>query len=247
MAAHARRISTSTRSRSRPRTSIIITGDTSSRQNTVNGDAEAMKKVGLSVGPAGSCGPKANGTRSPSRCEPDKKRRRGLEYARNLQEPDAVLPADSRAGGPVAVCWSGGSTCRRPSKLERPRGSCASRGKPTSSTSCSIDPDRPNHAGQRPGGPRSSRTAGRWTGWPTCARSPPATARTRPATSSFPAARNARMRRVKLTDVGIVQAAKFLSTMQSMWVTAHSARTSSSKKKGMPDQWDVDFSFLYYY
>jgi hypothetical protein len=53
--------------------------------------------------------------------------------------------------------------------------------------------------------------------------------------------------RLKLTNVTIVQAAKFLSTIQSMWglLTCESAKLT--KKKGMPDQWDVDFRFLYYY
>ena len=56
------------------------------------------------------------------------------------------------------------------------------------------------------------------------------------------------MRRVKLTGVSIVQAAKFLWTIQSMWPTGCTCENVKlQKKKGMPDQWDVDFSFLYYY
>lgn len=53
--------------------------------------------------------------------------------------------------------------------------------------------------------------------------------------------------RVKLTNVEIVQAAKFLQHMQSMWVTLQCEHAKLSKKKGMPDQWDVDFRFLYYF
>jgi hypothetical protein len=52
---------------------------------------------------------------------------------------------------------------------------------------------------------------------------------------------------VKLTSVGIVQAANFLSTIQSMWVTLQCQDVKLTKKKGMPDQWDVDFRFIYYY
>ena len=52
---------------------------------------------------------------------------------------------------------------------------------------------------------------------------------------------------VKLKDVGIVQAAKFLSTMQSTWVNLTCDKIELSKKKGMPDQWDVDLNFIYYY
>jgi hypothetical protein len=53
--------------------------------------------------------------------------------------------------------------------------------------------------------------------------------------------------RVKLTNVGVVQIARFLSTMQSMWVNLTCENVKIQKKKGTPDQWDVDFSFLYYY
>lgn len=53
--------------------------------------------------------------------------------------------------------------------------------------------------------------------------------------------------RVKLTNVGIVQAARFLSTIQSMWVSLTCERVKLNKKKGMPDRWDVDLSFVYYY
>lgn len=54
--------------------------------------------------------------------------------------------------------------------------------------------------------------------------------------------------RVKLTAVSISQVAKFLSTIQSMWPSRLTCENLKlQKKKGMPDQWDVDFSFLYYY
>ncbi|MCX5646861.1 MAG: hypothetical protein NTZ17_19610 [Phycisphaerae bacterium] len=54
--------------------------------------------------------------------------------------------------------------------------------------------------------------------------------------------------RVKLTAVSISQAAKFLTTIQSMWPSRLTCENLKlQKKKGMPDQWDVDFSFLYYY
>ncbi|MBM4026832.1 MAG: hypothetical protein FJ280_15725 [Planctomycetes bacterium] len=53
--------------------------------------------------------------------------------------------------------------------------------------------------------------------------------------------------RLKLTNVTIVQAAQFLSTIQSMWSLLTCESIKLTKKKGMPDQWDVDFRFLYYY
>lgn len=53
--------------------------------------------------------------------------------------------------------------------------------------------------------------------------------------------------RIKLTGVGIIQAAKFLSIMQSTWVTLQCQDLKLQKKKGMPDQWDADFRFIYHY
>jgi len=53
--------------------------------------------------------------------------------------------------------------------------------------------------------------------------------------------------RVWLKDVTIVQAAKFLSTMQLTWIFLDCDRMKLTKKKGMPDQWDIDFDLLYYY
>jgi hypothetical protein len=52
---------------------------------------------------------------------------------------------------------------------------------------------------------------------------------------------------VKLKDVGIVQACRFLSAMQSTWVNLTCDKIELSKAKGMPDQWDVDLHFIYYY
>jgi len=53
--------------------------------------------------------------------------------------------------------------------------------------------------------------------------------------------------RIKLTSVGIIQAANFLMSMQSMWVTLQCQDVKLQKKKGMLDQWDADFRFIYYY
>ena len=53
--------------------------------------------------------------------------------------------------------------------------------------------------------------------------------------------------RVKLTDVSIVQAARFLSLMQSTWANLTCETMELTRKKGMPDQWEVNFEFVYYY
>lgn len=53
--------------------------------------------------------------------------------------------------------------------------------------------------------------------------------------------------RVELKDVSIVQAARFLSGMQSTWVNLTCDKLELTRKKGMPDQWKVDLNFIYYY
>lgn len=54
--------------------------------------------------------------------------------------------------------------------------------------------------------------------------------------------------RVKLIGVSIARAANFLWTIQSMRPNRLTCENVKLQiKKGMPDQWDVDFSFLYYY
>ena len=53
--------------------------------------------------------------------------------------------------------------------------------------------------------------------------------------------------RVTLTDVDIVRAAKFLSTIQSMWVNLKCNKVKLTKRKDVPDQWTVDLTVWYYY
>jgi hypothetical protein len=53
--------------------------------------------------------------------------------------------------------------------------------------------------------------------------------------------------RVTLTNVGIVQAATFLSYIQSMWVNLKCERLKLTKKEGLPDQWDAEMTFWYTY
>lgn len=53
--------------------------------------------------------------------------------------------------------------------------------------------------------------------------------------------------RVSITDISIVQSATFLSTIQSTWAYLSCDRVKLSKKKGMPDQWDMDLTFKYDY
>ena len=52
---------------------------------------------------------------------------------------------------------------------------------------------------------------------------------------------------VTLKTVGIVQTATFLSYLQSTWVGLKCDQVKLTKKKGMPDQWDVELKFWYTY
>ena len=51
--------------------------------------------------------------------------------------------------------------------------------------------------------------------------------------------------RVTLTDISIVQVATFLSRIQSLWVNLTCDKIKLTKKKGLPDQWDVEMTFWY--
>ncbi len=52
---------------------------------------------------------------------------------------------------------------------------------------------------------------------------------------------------VTLEDVEITKAARFLSTIQLRWSGLQCTKITLRKQKGMPDNWDVDFTFKYYY
>lgn len=53
--------------------------------------------------------------------------------------------------------------------------------------------------------------------------------------------------KVGLKQVDIVKFAKFLSTIQLRWANLQCAKVKLIKKKGLPDTWDVDLEFKYYY
>jgi hypothetical protein len=52
---------------------------------------------------------------------------------------------------------------------------------------------------------------------------------------------------ISLKDVDIAKAARFLSTVQLRWSGLRCTKIALRKKKGMPDSWDVDFAFKYFY
>ena len=52
---------------------------------------------------------------------------------------------------------------------------------------------------------------------------------------------------VTLKDVDIAKLASFLSTLQIRWASLQCERIRLTKKKGLPDKWDVNLGFKYYY
>jgi hypothetical protein len=52
---------------------------------------------------------------------------------------------------------------------------------------------------------------------------------------------------VALKGVEITKAARFLSVIQLRWTGLQCTKISFRKNKGVPDAWDVDLTFRYYY
>jgi len=52
---------------------------------------------------------------------------------------------------------------------------------------------------------------------------------------------------VALKEVGMEKFARFLSTIQLRWENLQCDRVKLTKKKGLPDAWDADLVFKYFY
>ena len=52
---------------------------------------------------------------------------------------------------------------------------------------------------------------------------------------------------VSLDQIDIVKFAEFLSTIQLRWANLQCNRVKLTQKPGLPDMWDVDIDFKYYY
>ncbi|MHC4171937.1 MAG: hypothetical protein ACYTBX_00295 [Planctomycetota bacterium] len=52
---------------------------------------------------------------------------------------------------------------------------------------------------------------------------------------------------VVLKEVDIVSFSRFLSLIQKRWANLQCNRVKLTKKEGLPDVWDVDIEFKYYY
>lgn len=53
--------------------------------------------------------------------------------------------------------------------------------------------------------------------------------------------------KVLLKQIDIKRFANFLSTMQVRWANLQCTQVKLTKKKGLPDKWDIDLDFKYYY
>ncbi|MBN1393365.1 MAG: hypothetical protein JW947_11270 [Sedimentisphaerales bacterium] len=53
--------------------------------------------------------------------------------------------------------------------------------------------------------------------------------------------------KVSLKGVDITKFSKFLSTLQLRWANLQCSQVKLTKKKGLPDSWDIDLDFKYYY
>lgn len=53
--------------------------------------------------------------------------------------------------------------------------------------------------------------------------------------------------RVGLKQVDITKFAKFLSTIQFRWASLRCTNIKLTKRKGLPDIWDIDLDFKYYF
>ena len=53
--------------------------------------------------------------------------------------------------------------------------------------------------------------------------------------------------KVVLQDVDMTRFANFLSTLQLRWSNLQCTKIKLTKKKGLPDAWDADLDFKYYY
>lgn len=52
---------------------------------------------------------------------------------------------------------------------------------------------------------------------------------------------------ISLKDVDVTKIARFLATIQLRWSGLQCTKISLRKKKGLPDAWDADLTFKYYY
>ncbi len=52
---------------------------------------------------------------------------------------------------------------------------------------------------------------------------------------------------VSLKQIDLVKFAEFLSTIQLRWANLQCNRVKLTQKPGLPDMWDVDIEFKYYY
>jgi hypothetical protein len=81
----------------------------------------------------------------------------------------------------------------------------------------------------------------------TSCRIPPASYRLSSGMIMTSSGQKSQSAKVVLKEVDITRFAKFLSTIQLRWENLQCTKVKLTKNKGLPDSWDMDLDFKYYY
>jgi len=107
-----------------------------------------------------------------------------------------------------------------------------------------LDPDRMTDANDAPAEFTYDRAVERVAG--SC-RIPPNKYKLSPIMPMTISGQKSQSATVNLKQIDIVKFAEFLSMIQLRWANLHCNRVKLTKKQGLPDMWDVDIEFKYYY
>jgi len=81
----------------------------------------------------------------------------------------------------------------------------------------------------------------------TLCRIPPASYRLSSGMIMTSSGQKSQSAKVVLKEIDITRFAKFLSTIQLRWENLQCTKVKLTKNKGLPDSWDMDLDFKYYY
>ncbi len=108
-----------------------------------------------------------------------------------------------------------------------------------------LDPDRAKaDANDDPNGFTYDRAVGSVAG--ACG-IPPSKYKLNPVMPMTTGGQKSQSAKVSLSQIDIVKFARFLSMIQLRWANLQCKRVKLTKKPGLPDMWDVDIEFKYYY
>jgi len=107
-----------------------------------------------------------------------------------------------------------------------------------------LDPDRSADANDTPAEFTYDRAVERVAG--ACG-IPPSKRKLRPVMPMTTGGQKSQSATVSLKQIDIVKFAKFFSMIQLRWASLQCNWVRLAKKQGLPDMWDVDIGFKYYY